>query len=243
MLLVLLLLATREAVRCCYTSSLLSQPGRAEQTGAGGYQQQQQYGSAQPTAQAGQASYGQQAGGYGASYQQQAQVHTDSTQSGTDGPCMRGMQRGKSAYQLRVRARRLVHPRLVAGVASALGIPPSSVCHPEQGWRKDTWLMHVRLMCSSCLQQGGYQAAGQQASAYGQRPGAGAAAPAATGYGQQAAAPAATGYGQQAAASAAAGYGQQAAAPAATAYGQQAAAGSTTAYAAQGSYGQVCGLV
>ncbi len=120
MLLVLLLLATREAVRCCYTSSLLSQPGRAEQTGVGGYQQQQQYGSAQPTAQAGQASYGQQAGGYGASYQQQAQVHTDSTQSGTDGPCM---QRGKSAYQLRMRAR-----RLMAGVASALGIPPSSVC-------------------------------------------------------------------------------------------------------------------
>lgn len=48
-----------------------------DQTGAGGYQQQQpQYGAVQPTAQAGQASYGQQAGGYGSSYQQQAQVHT-----------------------------------------------------------------------------------------------------------------------------------------------------------------------
>ena len=150
-----------------------------KQTGAGGYQQQQQYGSAQPTAQAGPASYGQQTGGYGASsYQPQAQVHTGQLlRERSNGACM---------------LLSVVHIMPGDLRSTCMHCSCAVVCSSEKG---DKWLKAPSFRALTRLQQGGYQAAGQQqASAYGQRPGGGAPA---TGYGQQAAAGSTTAYGAQ----------------------------------------------
>lgn len=150
-----------------------------KQTGAGGYQQQQQYGSAQPTAQAGPASYGQQTGGYGASsYQPQAQVHARQLlRERSNGACM---------------LLGVVHIMPGDLRSTCMHCGCAVVCSSGNG---DTWLTAPSCRALARLQQGGYQAAGQQqASGYGQRPGGGAPA---TGYGQQAAAGSTTAYGAQ----------------------------------------------